>query len=774
MALPSLLTSSPQVCPRKASARAPRGPRAASAVVGTAQVYLVGFLSGVAAMGAVMLASWGVPAVPPQKLAAASPNHLRGSMSLDIAATEIEPLGLASENVTTDMKSLQLDVYGLPSEFLDSTERVNELIEAAIRSMANIKVMQKMTYHFRPTGLTSLWLLSASHASVHTWPAEGFAAIDFLTCGSADLAHVATVVEGLLREVSRDAVIQYGLSERGQGPAPRIVNDLAVQLTSMQQQKTRVHHVKSKYQNIEVWDVQGHSWVDGPHEQTSRRLYLDGVLQLASDDEDVYHESLVHPAMLSHKGPEHVVIMGGGDGGALGCALHHRSVKSVRVVEIDGSVVQVGKDLFPKFAEGFYDPRTEVVLTDAFRWIADLAQSRPSSVDALFFDLLDINIPSPLLDMLFDGGRLSGFISQTREVLRGDGVAVFQLGEESVRIEGEACSSVNGSDPDCVGTLRQHGLVQALKQEFEMVFVYSQFVPSFLGNWLFAVATNDASLAQRWGRPAAQVDEEVSQRLFRQGTLSFFSGSAMQRLRPRSVEKPPEVIQHFELSVERPLQVECPGLVPSRNKSAYQGYQIPYMLAKSQQAYGTGVFTLRPIRRGEMIWRWHDESFREVTAENWGDVVEGHPYAQENGVKSFLEKDWVNEYLVPDEKNEGELVTKMFLQLDDARFTNHGYTHSDTDAFLSVASDKGASEAPDEWRTGRAIVATRDIQACEEIFEDYGSYRHDVIGDESVESTPEWWEDVLASYGLTNQLYFPPGPSDFPDWAWLGGSANSD
>ena len=40
-------------------------------------------------------------------------------------------------------------------------------------------------------------------------------------------------------------------------------------------------------------------------------LLLDGAAQSAEADERVYHECLVHPAMLSHPNPKTVFIMGG-------------------------------------------------------------------------------------------------------------------------------------------------------------------------------------------------------------------------------------------------------------------------------------------------------------------------------------------------------------------------------------------------------------------------------------------------------------------------------
>ena len=41
-------------------------------------------------------------------------------------------------------------------------------------------------------------------------------------------------------------------------------------------------------------------------------LLLDGKVQSAEADEIVYHECLVHPALLHHPNPKRVFIMGGG------------------------------------------------------------------------------------------------------------------------------------------------------------------------------------------------------------------------------------------------------------------------------------------------------------------------------------------------------------------------------------------------------------------------------------------------------------------------------
>ena len=62
------------------------------------------------------------------------------------------------------------------------------------------------------------------------------------------------------------------------------------------------------YQRVEVV----HSEVYG------RSLLLDGKTQSTERDEHIYHETLVHPAMLLHPDPRRVFIGGGGEGGTLG------------------------------------------------------------------------------------------------------------------------------------------------------------------------------------------------------------------------------------------------------------------------------------------------------------------------------------------------------------------------------------------------------------------------------------------------------------------------
>lgn len=64
-------------------------------------------------------------------------------------------------------------------------------------------------------------------------------------------------------------------------------------------------------------------------------LVLDGKTQSAQFDEAVYHEHLVHPAMMMHGNPKSVYIGGGGEYATARDVLKHTSVEKCVMVDID-------------------------------------------------------------------------------------------------------------------------------------------------------------------------------------------------------------------------------------------------------------------------------------------------------------------------------------------------------------------------------------------------------------------------------------------------------
>jgi spermidine synthase len=71
------------------------------------------------------------------------------------------------------------------------------------------------------------------------------------------------------------------------------------------------------YQDLAVLDT----------EVFGRMLVLDGIVQVTVKDEFVYHEMISHIPLYTHLNPKRVLVVGGGDGGAIREILKHHPLK---------------------------------------------------------------------------------------------------------------------------------------------------------------------------------------------------------------------------------------------------------------------------------------------------------------------------------------------------------------------------------------------------------------------------------------------------------------
>ncbi|MGB1548679.1 MAG: polyamine aminopropyltransferase, partial [Alphaproteobacteria bacterium] len=122
-----------------------------------------------------------------------------------------------------------------------------------------------------------------------------------------------------------------------------------------------LHREKTDYQDLIIFE----------NPQFGRVLALDGNVQTTEGDEFFYHEMLNHPAILAHGEVKRVLIIGGGDGGALREALKH-PIEKATMVEIDPSVIELSKQYLPTLSAGaFDDPRTELIIWDGTKFVAE-------------------------------------------------------------------------------------------------------------------------------------------------------------------------------------------------------------------------------------------------------------------------------------------------------------------------------------------------------------------------------------------------------------------
>lgn len=93
-----------------------------------------------------------------------------------------------------------------------------------------------------------------------------------------------------------------------------------------------IHRETTKYQHIVI-----------TKRDKTVNLYLNGHLQFSSDDEHIYHETLVHPPMLLAPKVARVLVLGGGDGLAVREVLKHPGVEEVTLVDIDAAMIRLAQ-----------------------------------------------------------------------------------------------------------------------------------------------------------------------------------------------------------------------------------------------------------------------------------------------------------------------------------------------------------------------------------------------------------------------------------------------
>ncbi len=216
-----------------------------------------------------------------------------------------------------------------------------------------------------------------------------------------------------------------------------------------------------------------------------RIVLMDGAVQSAEDDEALYHEMLVQPAMLVHDDPRDVLIVGGGEGATLREVLAHRSVRTATMVDLDRAAVELFREHLGYWHQGaFDDPRARVLHDDGRNFV----ERTDARYDVVIIDVVDS----------FEGGPAERlytreFYESLRQRLRPGGIVMVQALELSAL------------------DYKEHAaLMRTLRRVFREVHSYKVGIPSFLCSWGFLMASD-------WAHPAdwraETLDRLIEQRL---------------------------------------------------------------------------------------------------------------------------------------------------------------------------------------------------------------------------------------------------------------------
>ena len=236
--------------------------------------------------------------------------------------------------------------------------------------------------------------------------------------------------------------------------------------------KRVLYQGQTKFQTVDILELEAYG----------KTLFLDGKMQSAEIDEFVYHEALVHPAMLLHPEPKSVIILGGGEGATLREVLKHKTVKRAVMVDIDGELVDVCREKLPEWADGaFDDPRAELVIGDSRKYLEETDEK---------FDVVISDLTEPI-----EGGP-SRFLftkelySRVYDVLTDDGIIVIQSGSADIYYHKFWVD-----------------IAATLKAVFPTVLPYHTYIFSFNLDWAFTLA----SKSERLELPSPEAIEKLMQ-----------------------------------------------------------------------------------------------------------------------------------------------------------------------------------------------------------------------------------------------------------------------
>lgn len=221
-------------------------------------------------------------------------------------------------------------------------------------------------------------------------------------------------------------------------------------------QASLLHREESPFQLIEVFD----------HAAFGRILVLDGYIQASQADEFIYHEMALHVPLLGRpRCDTSVLIIGGGDGGALREALIHDFVTSVTMVEIDERVIALSNDYLG--VQGNYDdPRVTLAVENAADFV-NRARSSGTTYDVIILDLTEPVGPSASLFTEEFCAELVDLVSPTGVIVDSDSIYIARDG-------GKFLQETSGGGENLVSVMRRSRLLPHID-------VYRAKVPLYPG-----------------------------------------------------------------------------------------------------------------------------------------------------------------------------------------------------------------------------------------------------------------------------------------------------
>lgn len=670
---------------------------------------------------------------------------------------------------------LLVDFRNVHRDFLQSEERLvgamQQLIQGSQLTMLSYHCHWRHN-HPNGEGISCVGVLLESHVSIHTFPQSGMLYLDLFTCGAKGLVPLLPSIRHLFGifhptqnqdqepgVASTDTDMLWGFKRRGfKDKHKRNYNvediDLHWMLGNIGVPTHHVTTVQTQFQRIDIYDVFQRHFSKGQNPY-DRVVYLDSVLQSRRYGEVAYHETLVHPAMLTHERPRRVAVIGGGEGATLREVLKHNTVESVVMIEIDRAMVDVSRKYLPEWNDCrlsspstfvredqgesysqscFDDPRTTIYYEDAVTWFLERfgenATKNEPGFDVLIMDALDPSSVVEFSDVLYDNINLVRAFSNS---LGENGIFVAQVGEADNIDDPDSAHDRDVHFNNFLNNLAAVGLASLM--DFDDLHSRLQ------ANWSFLLAMkNPAKSRSKWFRSEAQLQLELHRRNVMNDTFPFhfFDGAGMLQY-----QFPSRVVE----------ETWCRGVPANQCGTNGHGFDalsinnVPateFLETRTREDGSHGVFAKSFIPRGSVIaleecvqgilvtpeslavleassrrWEEHSEFWNTVYGEfllehGWQDFSYGVAAGIDAGILTFVN------YGVNGTHSVGTYDVSL------ANTPNREIVNDDNDA-KEVFHPFDERHFP-SWECGK-IVALRDIHPGEEVLDGHGTF----VGEEEYE-----------------------------------------
>lgn len=247
--------------------------------------------------------------------------------------------------------------------------------------------------------------------------------------------------------------------------------------------KKLLFHKKTKFQDIKIFDLA----------ELGKSLVIDGIPQSCVKEEWIYHEALIHPALILHgkKKNLEILILGAGEGATLREILKHKNIKQITTIDIDREAVEIFKKFFPEMHQGFFDhPKVNLIFDSAGNFL----EKNQKKYDVIYSDISDsvyYNLSSKLKR------PETYFYKLIRQNLKKDGI---------LAMHSNIFSEVNYE--------AHTRLKKILKKVFPKVYPYRTYISFFGGYWGFLLASANKKINP------SKISEKNLEKLFKQKSIA--------------------------------------------------------------------------------------------------------------------------------------------------------------------------------------------------------------------------------------------------------------